>query len=84
MTLSIRDPDVDRMARELAADSGESITAVIKRALSDLRAKRPSTAEQRLARAQKILDRLDALPVVDPRSSKEILDELYDENGLPK
>ena len=27
---------------------------------------------------------IDALPVVDPRSAKEIMDDFYDENGLPK
>jgi antitoxin VapB len=31
---------------------------------------------------EEILNRVDALPIVDPRTPDEILD--YDENGLPQ
>lgn len=86
MTLSIRDPETDRLARELAQRRGEPITRVIKTALQDLAAKpTPAelTADARMEKVREILARIDAMPVADPRSAKEIMDELYDENGLP-
>jgi len=85
MTLSIRDPEVDRLARDLADRTGEPITTVVKTALKQYRATLPQTsAEQRLQRINELVERIASMPVVDPRSSKEIIDDLYDENGLPK
>jgi antitoxin VapB len=86
MTLSIRDPETDQLARELARRYGKPITEVVKTALQDLAAK-PTPAEltkdERMKKVREILARIDAMPIVDGRSSKEIMDELYDENGLP-
>lgn len=86
MTISIRDPEVEKLARELAHERDETITSVVKTALRDLAAK-PTPAqlskEQKLKKVHEILARIDAMPIVDARSSKEIMDGLYDENGLP-
>jgi len=84
MTLSIRDPEADKLAREIAEETGEPITTVVKRALKELRAKLPVTVEQKLARVERIVQELNRLPRVDNRTSKELLDDLYDEHGLPK
>lgn len=87
MTLSIRDPETDRLARDLAKRRGEPITQVVKTALQELAAKpTPAelTKEQRMAKVREILARIDARPVVDGRSAKEIMDDLYDDVGLPK
>lgn len=85
MALSIKDPDVDQMARELADLTGETITETIKKSLQD-RLKREKIRQsesvvplrEELAAIRK---RLAALPDLDERSPDEILG--YDEHGLP-
>jgi antitoxin VapB len=84
MTLSIRDPETDRLARELAARTGRPITSVVRDALVAYAATAaPSTYEARQAALDDLLAEFDRQPVLDGRSSKELLDELYDEDGLP-
>ena len=85
MTLSIRHPKADRLARELAARTGKSITAVVMEALADYAVKAPpSTTEEKRRGMQELFREWDQLPVVDPRSAQEIMDDFYDEDGLPK
>lgn len=85
MTLSIRDVQTDRLARDLAKRTGKPITTVVKEALSDYAAKAPiSDAEERIRGIHELLAKLDKAPIKDHRSAKEIMDDLYDENGLPK
>ena len=84
MPLNIKDPATEKCVRELAAVTGETVTAAIRRA-----------AEERLQRVRRgravgsvteeILEigrRCAALPDQDRRTPDEILD--YDENGLPR
>jgi antitoxin VapB len=84
MALSIKDPEADRLARQLAQATGESITAAITTALRE-RLERVN----RRPRPRSLVDELDeiarrcaALPVLDHRSADEILG--YDQNGLPR
>ena len=83
MALSIKNPEADRLVRQIAGLTGETLTAAVVTAL-----------RQRLERVQaqnsgrSLADELDeiaircaALPVLDPRSPQEILG--YDEHGLP-
>lgn len=85
MTLSIRNPAVEQRARQMAARTGKSITAVVDEALCEYEARRGVDDKTRRFRELKaLLAEFDALPVVDTRSSKEIIDDLYDEDGLPK
>jgi antitoxin VapB len=84
MPLSIKDPETESLARELARRTGESITEATRRALEDrLRrvagAKRAPLLLEDLAAIRK---RVAAMPVLDRRSPDEILD--YDETGLPR
>jgi antitoxin VapB len=85
MALSIRDGETDRLARELAALTGESMTGAIRTALEErlVREKRRRSAD--LERRRKAIDAIAehcaALPVLDDRSEDEILG--YDENGVP-
>jgi hypothetical protein len=40
--------------------------------------------EERFRRLRAILEEFDRAPVLDPRSSQELMDDLYDQDGLPK
>ena len=86
MTLSIRDPETDRLARDLAKRTGKPITTVVRDALAEYAAKAPvSTQEVRMRELEALLAEIDALPrSPDTRSSRELINDLYDENGLPK
>jgi antitoxin VapB len=84
MALSLKDPETDRLAREVAKLTGETLTEAVRNALIDrlarerLRRGRPT---QRLAEALDALAReCAALPDLDTRSADEILD--YDQNGM--
>lgn len=83
MALSIKSEEADRLARELAAKRGVSLTEAVVSALkAELRRERSSKAPS--ARAEKLLEigrRCAAAPVFDTRTDDEILG--YDENGLP-
>ncbi len=83
MALSIKDPEADRLARELAARTGETLTQAIVVALRERLARetgrrRPIPLREELAAIRR---RCAALPVVDARPADEILG--YDERGLP-
>jgi antitoxin VapB len=82
MALSIKHPEADRLARELAARTGESITEAIITALRERlrreqRAYRPSLEDDIMA----ISRRCAALPRRTGRTSDEIIG--YDDRGLP-
>ena len=84
MALSIRNPHAEKLAREVAAESGETMTQAIIRALEErlerLRGRRSivDMAEE----IMKISRRCSALPDQDRRSGDEILG--YDSDGAPK
>ena len=84
MALSIRNPRAEKLARQIAAESGESLTEAIIHALEErlerLTGRRTTTdvTEEII----KISLRCRALPEKDRRSIDEILD--YDERGLPQ
>lgn len=83
MALSIKDPETEKLARALAARTGETITIATRRALEErlkrtgLQAKKAALIEDMEAMQR----RLSALPVPDHRSPDDIIG--YDENGLP-
>ena len=82
VALNVKHPEADRLARELARETGESLTDAIIGALSQRlereRRRGAATARERELRA--IAARVAAMPVVDGRSGDDIL---YDELGLP-
>jgi antitoxin VapB len=82
MALSIKDPQTDRLARELSRATGEKITTAVAIALRErldrVRAPHGRGLSDELT---EIALRTAALPVVDDRAEEEILG--YDENGLP-
>jgi antitoxin VapB len=83
MALSIKDPKVDRLTRQLARITGESITEAVRVAVGDRlereQRRRGKTVDR--ARIDEIVAQLAALPVVDDRSPDELIG--YDEHGLP-
>ena len=83
MAISIKDAETDRLARALAAVTGESLTEAIRRALHE-RLERESHRPRRSidAEVRRIQERVARLPTLDPRPADEILG--YDEHGLPR
>lgn len=73
----------ERLARELAAETGESLTTAITRALEErlARLEHRRTPADRLAIARVVLRRMDALPILDDRTPDQIIG--YDEHGVP-
>lgn len=83
MALNIKDPETDRLARELAGETGESITVAARRALEERlhRVRAQAAARPRAEQLSALIARGRARSVADPRSAEEILG--YDEHGLP-
>ena len=84
MSLYIRNEEADRLARELAARTGESLTDAVTMALRERLERtlaKPLTREEKIAFVREIQDRIAKLPVLDPRDPDDML---YDEDGLPK
>lgn len=63
--------------------TGESITEMIRKSIQERkdRLMKQKRHDFSMEKIREILDRVDAMPVLDPRSPDEILG--YDENGLP-
>jgi len=83
MPLSIKNPETERLAREVAKETGESLTTAITNALRD-RLQRLRGRRHAKSVAQEVADilrRVDALPALDDRSEDKILG--YDSQGLP-
>jgi antitoxin VapB len=84
MPLSIRNSEVERLARSLSRLTGEGLTQTILEALRErhqrIRAAREQ--EQLFEDLRDIARRTAALPMLDQRSPDEIIG--YDEDGLPK
>jgi antitoxin VapB len=84
MPLSIKNEATERLARQVASETGESLTQAIQTALQErwerLRANRPSRILA--GQLEDLLGRVDALPTLDSRTEDEILG--YDEHGMPR
>jgi len=82
MAISIKDPETDRLARALAAATGETITDAIRNALRDrLEREQQRTAPSVAAQVRRIQERIARLPVLDPRTADEIIG--YGDDGAP-
>lgn len=85
-SLNIKSPEAYRLARELAEATGETITAAVTNALKERLDREENARKQE--RRREWLDRITketAAIMNDGRSSKELVDELYDtETGLPR
>ena len=83
MALSIKDPEADRLARAVARETGETLTAAVVQSLRErlARVRRPR-ARALSGELLEIARRCAALPVRDSRTSDAIVG--YDEDGLPR
>ena len=83
MALNIKNEEADRLARELAELTGESLTDAVIESLRE-RLKRESGRAQHFGLREdiaRIQQRIASLPSLDERSDEEIIG--YDEAGLP-
>lgn len=83
MALSIKNPEADELARELAATTGETLTDAIVTALRERlererQARRPGVGE----RLRRLAREAQAIPVLDDRPPDQIIG--YDDTGLPR
>lgn len=82
MALSIKTDEADRLARELAEATHETLTQAVTIALRErlerVRSEQRSEYEERLRR---LVDEYQALGLRDERTADEIIG--YDEHGLP-
>jgi len=79
MTLSIKSAEADRLARDLASLTGESITEAV---VASLQLKLDLERRRRRDRGiDDIVDRFERLAVLDSRDADEIVG--YDEHGIP-
>ena len=85
MTLSIKDPEADRLARAVAQRTGETITQAVVQALRERLAKverREDDIDALVEDVAAIARHFNSLPLLDTRSDDEILG--YDDHGLPR
>lgn len=84
MALNIKDQRADHLVRELAAETGESITTAVTVAVAERleRVRGTVPSDQRLKAIHRISAQSAELPVRDQRSADEILG--YDPAGLPR
>lgn len=82
--INIKDPEADRLVRQLAETTGETITGAITTAARErlLRVTGRQAGRALADELDEIALRCAHLPLLDTRSEDEILD--YDENGLPR
>lgn len=92
MGLNIKSGSAERAIRELAAETGESLTEAVERAarerLERLKAekRRDQTVEEFINAIRPLQDAVarERRQRGDTRSARELTDELYDDQGLPK
>lgn len=84
MALSLKDPETDSLARQVAQLTGETLTEAVRGALRErLRHEQLKRGERPWddVKINALIERYNALPVLDTRSADEILG--YDSDGLP-
>lgn len=81
MTLSIKNPQAEKLAKEIAVESGENLTQAIIHALEERlqRLRRKSTIKELEQEIMNISKRCSNIPDLDPRTPDEILG--YDQTG---
>ncbi len=82
MALLIKDAETDRVVRELAARTGDTLTEAVRKAAEQRLASLPPAKKQvDMVKVRAMLAEIDALPRGEDISMDEAIG--YDENGLP-
>jgi antitoxin VapB len=81
MAINLKDPETEALARELARQTGESLTAAVGQAVRE-RLDRLRVRRSRRAALERVLKSAWELPRIDSRTPEEIIG--YDEHGLPR
>jgi antitoxin VapB len=84
VSLNIKNEETHRLARELARRNGETVTMAVTIALRERLERQQPNPKAGLAKWLDEVTRETAAIMNDGRTSKELMDELYDpETGLP-
>ena len=88
MPLNIKKKETHDAARKLAELTGESLTEAVDRAVQErlvrLSAAKDQDKQEAWRRIRELQRKIAEAPVDDSRSAEEIMEDMYDENGLPK
>jgi antitoxin VapB len=80
MALYIKDAATHELARQLARETGESLSSAVRTAIQERLARFRGQRERRARESGAIVARLP----ISARTSRELVEELYDpETGLP-
>lgn len=88
MPFHVKSAEATALLEELRRATGEGVTEAVtealRRRLEEVRSQRETRFQAAWAAVREIQERVAALPVVDPRSPRELADALYDDRGLPR
>jgi hypothetical protein len=88
MPITLRNKAIEERIREIGKRTGEGPSAVIARAIGEveerLKAEDEALREKRIAAMERLRAMLPKLTDEDRRAIDRAMDDLYDENGLPK
>ena len=87
MSLNIKNETTHELVRRLATLTGQSQTSAVedavRRRLAELEEQRSGEEEERRRRIRAVIRRAQQIPSTG-RTTEEIMDELYDETGMPR
>jgi antitoxin VapB len=84
-SLNIKSPEVYQLARQLADKTGETLTTAVEIALRERLERQKANPKAGLTEWLADITKETAAIMDDGRTSKELMDELYDpETGLPR
>ena len=83
--LNIKDAGTVELARELAQALGKTVTETVRLALEEKRRRREEEIAEKVRIGMEIAERASRLwhPRTAGMTAKQLMDELYDERGLP-
>ncbi len=84
MSLNIKNPEAHRLAKELAALTGESMTEAVTRAIAERLERARREEGENLAERLIEIGKDCAKHLKEPFRSADHADLLYDERGLPR
>lgn len=87
MSLNIKNETTHELVRQLAAMTGQSQTSAVedavRRRIAELEGAKEAEVERKRAAIRAVVERARRLPQTG-RSVEEIMDEMYDDMGLPR